>query len=95
MAEGFFGILAFLMGFVFARVINKKERPDFSLNPEETKETEEITSMTLRNGYGVTKDRMPTFAEQWVNIMNYSGESQEEDYEETEVDSKNDLERVS
>ena len=37
----------------------------------------------------------PSFAQQWLNIMNYSGESQEEDYEETEVDSKNDLERVS
>lgn len=42
-----------------------------------------LDQMTLRNGYGVTRDRNPTFAEQWVNIMNYSGESQtEEGYEE-------------
>ncbi len=47
--------------------------------PEKT----QVTPMTLRNGYGVTKDKNPTFAEQWVNIMNYNGESQrEEGYEE-------------
>ena len=45
-------------------------------------ENEELDPMTLRNGFGVTKDEHPTFAEQWVNIMNYSGENQkEEDYE--------------
>ena len=41
--------------------------------------------MRLRNGMGVTRDRNPSFAEQWVNIMNYNGESQlEGDYEETD-----------
>ncbi len=40
--------------------------------------------MTLRNGYGVTSDENPTFAEQWVNIMNYSGISQREEYYERE-----------
>ena len=45
----------------------------------------EMDPLTLRNGYGITKDRNPTFAEQWVNIMNYSGESQlEGDYDEIE-----------
>ncbi len=43
--------------------------------------------MSLRNGYGVTRSKDPTFAEQWVNIMNFSGESQTEvDYEESEGD---------
>ena len=41
--------------------------------------------MSLRNGFYTTRAKDPTFAEQWVNIMNYSGESQTEgDYEETE-----------
>ncbi|MBR3935084.1 MAG: hypothetical protein IKJ57_00870 [Oscillospiraceae bacterium] len=64
---------------------------------ENTEEDETIDPMTLRNGYGVTKDRNPTFAEQWVNIMNYSGESQlEGDYDEIERNnSTNYLGRVS
>ncbi len=44
----------------------------------------EITPMTLRNGYSVTTDKNPTFAEQWVNIMNYNGESQREEFYESE-----------
>ena len=37
--------------------------------------------MSLRNGFGVTKAKDPTFAEQWVNILNYDGRNQkEEDY---------------
>ena len=97
MAEGFFGIFAFLMGIIFDRFISKKEKPELFEKTEKTKETEEITPMTLRNGYGVTKDKMPTFAEQWVNIMNYSGESQlEGDYEEIErTDSAEHLGRIS
>lgn len=52
--------------------------------PEE-EEPQERDPMSLRNGYGVTKQRDPTFAEQWVNIMNFNGESQlEGDYDEGE-----------
>ena len=52
---------------------------------EEEGEGIEPSPMILRNGYGVTRDRKPTFAEQWVNIVNYCGESQlEGDYEENE-----------
>ncbi len=41
--------------------------------------------LSLRNGFSVTREKDPTFAEQWVNILNYSGENQkEENYEETE-----------
>ena len=45
-------------------------------------EEPDLDPMTLRNDFGVYKGKKPTFAEQWVNIMNYSGENQkEEDYE--------------
>lgn len=75
--------------------------------PEEEKNEEKISSesaenffgekdFALRNGYGVTRDKNPTFAEQWVNIMNYNGESQlEEDYEEESINSAEYLGRVS
>lgn len=54
---------------------------------EVSEKEEELPFMKLRNGFGVTRDKDPTFAEQWVNIMNYSGESQtEESYEENERD---------
>ena len=44
----------------------------------------------------MTRDKNPTFAEQWVNIMNYNGESQlEEDYEEESINSAEYLGRVS
>lgn len=57
-------------------------RTDDNVSPPFDKEGKD--PMMLRNGFGVTRDRNPTFAEQWVNIMNYSGESQTEgDYEET------------
>lgn len=46
-------------------------------------EEEKIDQMSLRNGMGVTRCENPTFAEQIVNIMNFSGENQKEgDYEE-------------
>lgn len=48
--------------------------------------------MMLRNGFGVTRDRNPTFAEQCMNILNYNGMSQMEgDYEESGNDAADDL----
>ena len=74
-------------GFVFSKIFEKEKKP----LPEKKTETEEREvflgkdPMELRNGYKVTRDKNPTFAEQWVNIMNFSGESQTEvEYEETE-----------
>mgnify|MGYP003507977970 CR=1 FL=1 len=70
-------VLFFGLGFLFG-----KRRPE-----EKTFENKNAQPgyLNLRNGFGVTSDKNPTFAEQWVNIMNYSGESQTEvDYEETE-----------
>jgi len=52
---------------------------------EETtaKNEEKEEAVILRNGFGVTKDKDANIAEQWVNIMNYNGQSQrEEDYEQ-------------
>lgn len=83
------------IGFVFAEIIGSWNRKCGEIRQveKETEETvrpedgEELNPMRLRNGFGVTKDKNPTFAEQWVNIMNYSGENQkEEDYEENERD---------
>ncbi len=78
-------LFCFVMGYVFFTVFEKTGE-----NLSEPSEKEERVfikedPMELRNGFGVTKDKNPTFAEQWVNIMNFSGESQtEEEYEETE-----------
>ncbi|MBQ7874919.1 MAG: hypothetical protein IJ306_07175 [Oscillospiraceae bacterium] len=93
-------LFAFLAGFVFSDLAESRgTKKGKNKNSEEKKsETEQeeafasnekpeeiLSPMTLRNGYGVTKERNPTFAEQWVNIMNYSGESQTEDgYEEND-----------
>ena len=66
------------LGYFLFRPKAEKE----ALLPLEEPKEEELAPMTLRNGYGVTRCEKPTFAEQWVNIMNYSGENQkEEDYE--------------
>ncbi len=82
------------MGMIFSETVGKWNRKTGEIKivdkyqneeKEDTSENEETDFMTLRNGYGVTKDRNPTFAEQWVNIMNYSGENQlEGDYDEIE-----------
>ncbi len=84
-------IFAFLFGgtgFLFGKTF-KTERPKNKKAEEEAPSAffdEEKFSerMALRNGFKVTADKNPTIAEQWVNIMNYSGENQkEENYEET------------
>lgn len=70
-------VLFFGLGFLFGK--NRPEK-DFFEREETEREIPE-----LRNGFGVTKDKNPSLAEQWINILNYSGESQREaDYEETE-----------
>ena len=81
--------LCFIQGIFFEKRSRKQDY--IPRNPEEPafleKEPEERNPMSLRNGYGVTRSKDPTFAEQWVNIMNFSGESQTEgDYEEREED---------
>lgn len=59
----------------------KKEEKLPSLAAEEPEE-KELDPMTLRNDFGVYSGEKPTFAEQWVNIMNYNGKNQmEEKYE--------------
>lgn len=45
-------------------------------------EEEELDPMTLRNDFGVYRGEKPTFAEQWVNIMNYDGKNQKEEVNE-------------
>ena len=45
-------------------------------------EEEELDPMTLRNDFGVYRGEKPTFAEQWVNIMNYNGRNQKEEVNE-------------
>ena len=74
-------------GFVFSKIFEKEKTP-VSEKKTESEEREVFSGkdpMELRNGYKVTRDKNPTFAEQWVNIMNFSGESQTEvEYEETE-----------
>lgn len=79
------------IGFVIGEMLSEMNRKRAEIKVKEEPEKEslrpacgnDLDPMTLRNGYGVTRDRNPTFAEQWVNIMNYSGESQtEEGYEE-------------
>lgn len=54
----------------------------FLKKEENTVKSEEEEAVILRNGFGVTKEKDANLAEQWVNIMNYNGQSQrEEDYE--------------
>lgn len=63
------------LGYFLFRPKAEKEAP---LPLEEPKE-EELDPMTLRNDFGVYKGDKPTFAEQWVNIMNWNGENQKEE----------------
>ena len=70
-------VLFFGLGFLFGKRA-PEEKTFFDENAGQE-------NFELRNGFGVTKDKTPTFAEQWMNILNYSGERQTEvDYEETE-----------
>lgn len=78
------------LGYIFSEVIGEWNRKNAEIRqvrkePEELPEEEELDPMTLRNGYGVTRCEKPTFAEQIINIVNFSGENQkEEDYGEDE-----------
>lgn len=61
------------------------KRKEEEETPPPSEEEGATDPMSLRNGMGVTRCENPTFAEQLVNIMNYSGENQKEgDYEEGE-----------
>ena len=65
--------------------IFKSEKKKAEENPSPAALSSERSPMDLRNGFRVTKAKDPTFAEQWVNILNYNGESQTEgENEETE-----------
>lgn len=75
----FFVFAEFLFVSFFERNFTKRTMKN-DIYTEET----EPDFMILRNGFGVTSDKHPTVAQQWVNIMNYTGENQTEvDYEET------------
>lgn len=80
-------LLFLLFGIGFGYFIfrtKQKEKAPFPFEEKKHPEEEEPDSMTLRNGYSVTRCKNPTFAEQIVNIANFKGENQkEEDYEET------------
>lgn len=78
LAEIFLAVGAFFLGRYYES--GKKEKPETGKDEKPPEETP-----FLRNGFSVTRDKNPTVAEQWVNIMNYSGENQREEfYEETE-----------
>ena len=78
-------LFCFVMGYVFFKAFKKTGENLAEHSEKEERVFIKEDPMELRNGFGVTKDKNPTFAEQWVNIMNFSGESQtEEEYEETE-----------
>lgn len=82
MTEIFCFILGAAAAFYFSERKKPKEKQEEKFIEEEG-ESNLLSPMALRNGYKVTKNSQPTFAEQWVNIINYCGESQlEEDYEE-------------
>lgn len=82
-------LLYFIFGIGFGYLLfrpkkEEKEKAPLVFDDQKEQEEKEPGPMTLRNGYGVTRCEKPTFAEQWVNIMNYSGKNQkEENYEET------------
>jgi hypothetical protein len=69
-------VFGFLLGY-FAFKPKKEEKAPFAFEDETTKE-KEPDPMALRNGFGVTRCEKPTFAEQWVNIMNFDGRNQKE-----------------
>ena len=76
-------LLYLLVGFGFGYLIFKprkegKEKAPFLFEKKE----EELDAMTLRNGYGVSGYEKPTFAEQILNIANFSGENQKEEKDE-------------
>ena len=75
----------FLSGFLFEKNFEKKQKQEESKSREIMNEEIDCYPMELRIGFGVTTDKNPTFAELWVNIMKYNGESQtEEVYEEND-----------
>ena len=80
-------LLFLLFGIGFGYFVfrsKREEKAPFPVEEKKHQEEEELDYMALRNGYGVTGCKNPTFAEQIVNIANFSGENQkEENYEET------------
>ncbi len=80
--------LCIVFGFLLFKSFEKQKEEKINMEAEkEPEHDEELDPMKLRNGFGVTRAKDPTFAEQWVNIMNYNGENQTEvDYEEDESD---------
>lgn len=76
------------LGVIFNELMGRYNRRQAEIKIVEKEEGEEPSSeekdpMALRNGFGVTRDENPTFLEQVVNVMNYSGENQKEaEYEE-------------
>ena len=74
-------ILGFFVCFAFLKDEEEIEEKQEEIVPEE----KERDPYSLRNGYSTTRAHDPTFAEQIVNLINFSGENQKEgDYEETE-----------
>ena len=65
---------------IFRPKETEKEKAPLPFSKDE--EEEELDPMTLRNDFGVYRGEKPTFAEQWVNIMNYDGKNQKEEVNE-------------
>lgn len=60
----------------------EKEKAPLVIEDQKEQEESELDPLTLRNDFGVYRGDKPTWAEQWVNIINYNGENQKEgDYE--------------
>lgn len=72
----------------------EKEKKEVEENSSPVSLNFERSPMDLRNGFCVTKAKDPTFAEQWVNILNYNGESQMEgeNEEAEEINTEGNLE---
>lgn len=74
-------VLFFVLGFLFGKKDSSGKEREKEIVPKE----EEKEIFSFPNSFSVTRTKNPTAAEQWINIMNYCGESQTEgDYEETE-----------
>ena len=77
------------VGFIFGETSAEWNRKKAEIKETRKEENyffvDEKEMGSLRNGFKTTRDKFPSIAEQWVNIMNFNGENQkEENYAEEE-----------